>query len=84
LPPRGAGKRLDGEIIISAETALRNASRFGCRPVDEVELYLVHGLLHLCGYNDLSAAQRRLMRAREADILAHWNFKPTSGGSQRT
>jgi probable rRNA maturation factor len=81
--PRGAGKFLDGEIIISVETARRNALRFGCRPRDEVCLYLVHGLLHLCGYDDLSSGERRVMRAREADILAHWNLKPRYGGSQR-
>ncbi|MGQ0634578.1 MAG: rRNA maturation RNase YbeY [Planctomycetaceae bacterium] len=81
--PRGAGKRLEGEIIISAETARKNASRFDWRPADEVCLYLVHGLLHLCGYDDLSADERRVMRAREAAILAHWNLKPRYGGSQR-
>jgi len=36
---------------------------------DELALYLVHGLLHLCGYDDLTDVERRLMRKRERAIL---------------
>lgn len=73
---RGTGKSLSGEIIISVEFALHEAARFGWRPVDEVCLYLVHGLLHLCGYDDLSPAERRVMRHRESELLAVWNLVP--------
>jgi len=41
-----------GEIVISAETAERQAPLFGKSTEEELELYLVHGLLHLCGYSD--------------------------------
>ena len=37
---------------------------------DELTLYLVHGLLHLCGYDDLTPRERRMMRERERAILA--------------
>lgn len=74
--PRGAGKVLSGEIIISAETAARDARRFGWRAGDEVCLYLVHGLLHLCGYDDLTPDERRIMRTREAAVLAEWGLIP--------
>jgi len=67
---RGAGKRIDGEIVISAETARRWSVRFGNSPERELELYLVHGLLHLCGYDDLTPREKRLMRRREAEALA--------------
>jgi probable rRNA maturation factor len=67
--PRGQGCRIDGEIIISAEMALQSASKFGWSGIDELTLYLVHGLLHLCGYDDVAASERRLMRKREQEIL---------------
>ena len=41
-----------GEIVVSVETATRQAPLFGKTTEEELELYLVHGLLHLCGYDD--------------------------------
>jgi probable rRNA maturation factor len=66
---RGVAKVIEGEIVISAETAVRNADRFGIRPQQELALYLVHGLLHLCGYDDRTPKEKRLMRRREAEAL---------------
>ena len=83
--PRGAGRRIDGEVLVSAEMAVEMADRFGCSARDELTLYLVHGLLHLCGYDDLSPAERRLMRQREREILAQLKIaaRPRSGRGQR-
>jgi probable rRNA maturation factor len=66
---RGAAKVIEGEIVISAETAIRIAARFGIRPQNELALYLAHGLLHLCGYDDRTPKEKRLMRRREAEAL---------------
>lgn len=74
--PRGAGKRLDGEIIASAEMAKRMSEKYGWRPIDELTLYVVHGLLHLCGYDDVSARDEKLMRQREREVLATWKLEP--------
>ena len=41
-----------GEIVISAQTARRQARQFGTSLVHELRLYLVHGLLHLSGFDD--------------------------------
>lgn len=41
-----------GEIVISTETAKRQARKFRTSLEDELRLYLVHGLLHLCGFDD--------------------------------
>jgi probable rRNA maturation factor len=68
---RGSGKLIGGEIVISAETARRNAVAYRVSPHDELELYLVHGLLHLCGYDDRSPREKRLMRRREAEALSY-------------
>lgn len=73
---RGAGKILEGEVIASAETAARRAPDFAWSPHDELVLYTVHGLLHLAGYDDLTPAEKRLMRRRERAILALWGLTP--------
>lgn len=75
--PRGAGKSLGGEIIISVETAVTMAADYGWRPSYEVSLYLVHGLLHLCGYDDLTPLEQQLMRRREVEVLAPWKIVPS-------
>jgi len=80
--PRGCGRRIDGEVLISAEMAAQTAGRFGWSPRDEVTLYLVHGLLHLCGYDDLTPAERRIMRARERVILTKLGIV-LPGGAKR-
>ena len=59
-----------GEIFISVPTAQRQARRFGTSLRHEVQLYIVHGLLHLLGFNDQTGGQRREMRAAERAILA--------------
>jgi probable rRNA maturation factor len=45
-----------GEIVVSVEAAARQAPLFGKTTEEELELYLVHGLLHLCGYDDRTRA----------------------------
>jgi probable rRNA maturation factor len=67
---RGAGLEIEGELVVSDETALREAPSHGWPPASELELYLVHGLLHLCGYDDLSQPERRVMRRRERELMA--------------
>lgn len=78
---RGRGKKLDGEVIISTETAQKQAENFGWSPREEVVLYLVHGLLHLVGYDDLSSTEQTVMRARERAMLALFNISPPSQSS---
>jgi probable rRNA maturation factor len=80
---RGAGKSLDGEIVISAETARRSARDYGTTPEAELALYLVHGLLHLCGYDDLAPQEKRVMRRREAEALRDWNTAACRGIPKR-
>src|SRR5207245_8564741 len=61
---------LFGELIVSAETAATTARQAGVDPWHELALYLVHGVLHLCGYDDSSPDARAAMRRREGEILA--------------
>jgi probable rRNA maturation factor len=75
--------RIDGEILASAEMAVETASQFGWSARDELTLYLVHGLLHLCGYDDQTLRERRIMRGRERAILAELGIV-SPGGPHRS
>lgn len=68
--PRGEGLELEGEIVASAETAVREAAKHGWPAESELMLYIVHGLLHLCGYDDLTPPEKRIMRRREREMLS--------------
>jgi len=59
-----------GEIFISADTARRHAHTFGNSLAREVRLYVVHGLLHLHGFDDRSEAGSQKMEAAQEKILA--------------
>ena len=58
-----------GEIFISPETARRNARAFRNSLQHELELYIVHGLLHLHGFDDRSESGVRKMEAMQKRIL---------------
>jgi probable rRNA maturation factor len=59
-----------GEIFISVEMARRNARMFGHSLMRELQLYIVHGLLHLHGFDDRTRAQARKMRRTQEKILS--------------
>jgi probable rRNA maturation factor len=61
--------RLDGEIIVSADTAIMRASEFAWSADDEMLLYVIHGTLHLTGYDDHSDVDRGRMRRKEMQYL---------------
>ncbi|MCA9076437.1 MAG: rRNA maturation RNase YbeY [Planctomycetaceae bacterium] len=67
---------MEGEIVISGETAARVAGEMGCPPHEELALYLVHGLLHLCGYDDQTPADRETMQSRERVHLQKFGIEP--------
>ena len=60
---------LSGELVVSTEMAVAVAFDAGGDPRDELALYLIHGLLHLCGYDDSSAADALAMTRRQAELL---------------
>jgi probable rRNA maturation factor len=59
-----------GEVIISADTAARQSRRVGVPVALELDLLLVHGLLHLAGYDDHGPRRARRMHEREREILS--------------
>jgi probable rRNA maturation factor len=56
---------LEGELVIGAEVALAEAQSRGHDVQAELTLYIVHGLLHLCGYDDHTERDAKEMRRRE-------------------
>ena len=64
------GPGLRGDIAVSTETARRVARELGWQTRYEVAYCVVHGLLHLAGYDDGRPADRRAMRARERTLMA--------------
>jgi probable rRNA maturation factor len=68
---------LTGEIVVSAERAAAVARQFGVDAEAELALYMVHGLLHLCGYDDLATSDLDAMRRREGEILARESLTNT-------
>ena len=58
-----------GEVFISVETARRHARAFGNSLMRELKLYIVHGLLHLHGFEDRTQAEARKMKTAQEKIL---------------
>ena len=60
-----------GDVVISLDTARRQARRLGVAPAARMRTLLVHGLLHLLGYDhERSPAEARRMFARERELAA--------------
>lgn len=57
--------RVLGEIFVCPETAKKYAETHHLLPYNELVLYIIHGLLHLMGYDDIKEKDRKLMRAAE-------------------
>jgi len=70
--------RLEGDVIVSADTAARTAAQLQWSAGDELLLYTVHGALHLVGYDDLDPDSRGEMRERERHYLAKFGLSSPS------
>lgn len=66
---------VDGEIIASYDTAERFYKKAGWRLEDEILLYVVHGLLHLAGMDDIESDDRQAMRNAEQECLIAMNVQ---------
>jgi probable rRNA maturation factor len=67
----GNGTMVHGEIFICPDEAIRQAKEFGTTPQLELVRYLVHGLLHLRGFDDRQPAKRAKMKRAE-DKWMRW------------
>jgi len=60
---------LHGEIFICVDEAVRQSKKFRTSWQNELTRYIVHGILHLLGYDDSNASQRRQMKREEDRVL---------------
>ncbi len=65
------GKQAEGQILISWENVMENSVRFRTDFENELHRVIIHGLLHLSGFNDLDENQKKLMRKKENEYLKH-------------
>jgi probable rRNA maturation factor len=70
------GDRLEGEVIVSADTAMRTAAQLNWPAEHELLLYVIHGVLHLVGYDDLESELQQQMRKQERAYLARFGLTP--------
>ncbi|HEY3227396.1 MAG TPA: rRNA maturation RNase YbeY [Planctomycetota bacterium] len=70
-----------GEIVISTDFALKESRTRGLPALEEVSRYLVHGILHLAGYDDHSPSKKRIMWKRQESYLP--TPRMTRSGSAR-
>ena len=60
---------LEGEVVASADTAKSNALQYKCPAEEELLRYVLHGILHLVGYDDTTPSKRSVMRKKENEYL---------------
>jgi probable rRNA maturation factor len=67
IDPEGLHKpHVLGEIVVCPKTAIIYSQQNQKDPYEELALYVIHGLLHCMGYDDISAKDRKKMRQEEA------------------
>lgn len=63
------GKQLSADIFISTQTVADNARKTGTDFSTELNRVIIHGILHLCGYNDATEKEQITMRKMEDEAL---------------
>jgi rRNA maturation RNase YbeY len=78
---------LVGEIFVCLDEAFAQAPRFGVTWQNELVRYVIHGILHLSGYDDKTAARRRIMKCEENRLIRRlakrFEFKQIKATRQR-
>ena len=66
---RGLSGPVLGDVVISVETAKREAKKRKKDFQEEFDLYFVHGILHLLGYDDEKPRAKKKMKAKEKELM---------------
>lgn len=67
-----------GDVVIAPDVAIRQTAEFSTTFEEEISLLLVHGLLHLCGYDHVEDDDAEKMESLEAEILEEWTARKTA------
>ena len=73
---------MQAEIAVSAQTAARNASKYGNSTKKELLVYIIHGVLHAMGYDDRTETERTIMQ-KKTDALIEPLF-PVKNNKRKT
>jgi len=65
---------LDGEIFISIDDALSNSKKFNVSVSDELVRLVIHGILHLLGYDDIAHSDKKIMKRMENKLLSKFKI----------
>ncbi|PKP56303.1 rRNA maturation RNase YbeY [Candidatus Atribacteria bacterium HGW-Atribacteria-1] len=74
--PKAESDKLLGDIIISVETAQRQADNLNHSMGKELTVLLIHGLLHLTGYAHEEDKDYKIMQEKESEILRIFDLSP--------
>ena len=69
------GQYLEGELVVSLDTAKQRSAELGWSAGSELLLYVVHGTLHITGMDDQDPGQRRHMRKAEQEVLVRLGIR---------
>jgi len=72
----GWAEAAGGDLIISVDRAAENAKSAGWETKEELLFLIVHGVLHLLGWDDASDEQRSAMLDRQAVLISEWRASP--------
>ncbi len=75
----GGAKFLHGELFICIDVAFDQAREFRTSWQSELQRYVIHGILHLCGYDDLDPVSRREMKRQENRLLKKLQLSHPAG-----
>lgn len=67
------GRKISGDVFISVEQVNRNAIEYRVAQDEELRRVMIHGVLHLIGFDDTTEAQKEDMRKMENDALHLWS-----------
>jgi rRNA maturation RNase YbeY len=63
------GKLINGDIFVSIDTVKKNALDYHVTFKEELFRVIIHGVLHLCGFNDVTYKEKSIMRDKENNLL---------------
>ena len=61
--------KISGDLFISLETVKTNSEKFKTDFIEELHRVMIHGILHLCGYDDKTPEKKKIMSAKEDEAL---------------
>ena len=65
---------VSGDLFISLDTVRSNAEKFSVDYIEELCRVIIHGILHLCGFNDKSTEDKKVIREKEDEALKQYEF----------